>query len=480
MEICHPKIICLVVLLIPAFCDGKGLNVTEVKHALDTGKEIVDSIHKVSGFIYESKDVTDVAHALKTGMKIVDTLDKVTDFISTLADLADGAGEFLSGVVSIVELVMDLTGGKEESPELKYLRNLSKTINTRFDEVDAQLSDMKKLVEWSSVLAPYLAIALKVRAISSDYNKLFTVPTSVLETETQYFIKTFESGYQECGTELYLGFMEDMGSLGGNLLESAMTFYENDRAKLRSFMKALTKLLFTASQVELGYFAAKNSSDTPLDIELHRSQWEDRFKEIVKRMLAVDQEVELKWKDQYKQDINRFLLDNRNENSSYVSDSLYVQLSTKYFWRDWLVILSDHVDNQYDRNQFYEGYAHSDYGKDVVVTSLPMANSTVDKHEMGEMAQSLRQTYYDKGTRGNADLVFSWIDPTVRYNYTKHGAIGVIHSNKNTAFNARSYTDAPSHSWDCSGQHCMSCDLLNCERLDVFTLCSNYYVYFFG
>ncbi|KAK3099986.1 hypothetical protein FSP39_013032 [Pinctada imbricata] len=347
---------------------------------------------------------------------------------------------------------------------MKYLRNLSKMINTRFDAVDAQISDLEQLVQWSSVQAPYLTIALKIRAVSRVYQTIYTVPISDIQSQKSLFITNYESDYQNSGYKLFLGFVQDLGPFGGKLLDSAMTFYKNDRPKIRSLMIAMTKLLFMASQLELAYYSAKGISGSLIDS--HKSQWEDRFKQVAQRISTVDQEVASKWKTQYQLDIDRFALDNRRFNYSYLSNNLYEKLSTKYFWRDWLVIVSDHVYGLNDRSQVCGGYAQTKYGKDIIVTSVLKTKRTIEKRNAEIMAKSLTQTCkttshkrcFQCNARPNpngnypavltdrccvpeknskdAGTIYNWFNPNVRDTCTTYDSVGII-KYKNVAYSAR-------------------------------------------
>lgn len=459
--------------------------------------------------IYVKGDATDVTRkGLEAGKSIADALDKG---VFPTSNLVLKAVPFLNGVVSVVKLILGLiTKGSGESAEMMYLRNLSKTINTRFDDVDAQISDMKKLVQWSSIQAPYLNIALKIRAVSMVYAQIFTVPISVIETQKLLFVKNYESDYQNSGTKLFLGFVQDLGPFGGRLLDSAMSFYEYDRPKMRLLMIAMTKLLFMASQLELGYYAAKGIGDTLIDI--HRRQWEDRFKQIVQRMTTVDNDVASKWKSQFPHDIDRFVLDNRRFNYSHLSDTLYSKLSTKYFWRDWLVIISDHI-NKHDQSQVCGGYANTKYGKDIIVTSVPKSKAAIEERKAEDLAHSLTQTCrttsyqkryvcgydfkmlgsypmtvakYCYGTVNNKDAltIYSWFSPSVRDTCTTYGSVGIIYSSKNVAYSARRRNNTSA--MDCSDGWCTdrahtSHRYPEFERLYIYSigLC-NYKAHFFG
>ncbi|KAK3099548.1 hypothetical protein FSP39_006120 [Pinctada imbricata] len=431
----------------------------------------------VSLALYVKGGTTGTARiGLQTGKSLIDSMKKGS-FVKIVSKIGK-VSPYLNAAVSVFKLIFGLTSGSQrESAEMKYLRNLSYMINTRLDDVDAQISDMKKLIQWSSVQTPYLSIALKIRAVFHVYQNIFTVPISNIQSQKLLFIKNYESDYQNSGYKLFLGFVQDLGPFGGSLLDSAMRFYDNDRPKMRLLMTAMAKLLFMASQLELGYYSAKRIN--PTLIEHYRSKWDDQFNQIAHRMLKVDKEVACKWKSQYPHDIDRFVLDNRKFNTSHLSNTLYDKLSTKYFWRDWLVIVSDHI-NKHDRSQICGGYAKSMYGKDIIVTSVPQNKTYIEESKAEEMAKSLIQTCLTTSPYGisnyeDAQTIYSWFNPSVRNTCTTYTSVGIIYKKKNVAYSARRRNITAG---DCDLGWCRYPEF---ERLYVYNigLC-DYRAHFFG
>ncbi|KAK3099653.1 hypothetical protein FSP39_007554 [Pinctada imbricata] len=469
-------ILALVVALI-LFVDGSDPKIA--RKGLEAGKRITDAIEQ-RNFVY---------------------LIPVFQFVPL----------YLYGIVSVFGLIFGLGSGSHgESMEMKYLRDMSKLINTRFDDVDAQLSDMEKLVQMSAIQAPYLTIALKIRAVSRVYQTILTVPISDIKLQRSVFITNYESDYQNSGYKLFLGFVKDLGPFGGRLLDSAMKFYEYDRTKIRQFMMAATKLLFMASQLELAYYSAKGASATLMDF--HRSQWEDRFQQVSQRMSTVDKMVAFKERIQFSLDVERFALDYRGFGNSFLSNNLYKKLSTKYYWRDWLVIVSDHI-NKHDKSQVCGGYAKSIYGKDIIVTSVSINKTTIGKRNAEGMANSLTQTCkttsyhrcYKCNSRPNpnctqpavitdrccdpensedAETIYSWINPYVRDRCTAYGSVGIIYKYKNVAYSARRRNNTSTMNCDlgwCTDKRDSTQRYPEFERLFVHDIGScKYRAHFFG
>lgn len=373
-------------------------------------------------YCHDTRSVDSTLHnGLNAGKEIAEEING-GDFLSTIGKAAKTAVPFLSAIATVSKLIFGQ--GNSQPPELQFLKQLSETVNARFDQVDIQFSDIKRLINWSSVRVSYNDIESRILAVSNAYDNLYRVPGSALNAQRQIFITSYESGYQDSGIKLYKGFMNDDNVFGQGLLGPAMQYTENDRGKMRTFMLGILKLLIMAAKLELEYYGIKGYNTV---VPFYVQQWQVRLERINPKMIAADFEVASKYHSQLVVDIESFAAMNSSLSNEDYSRVLYQKLSAKYFWRDWLVIISS--PNSHYRAYYHmcDGYAKQIHNKDVAVASVDNQKTPISKGQVDILVNSLNQTCKNTATEihvcgdhftehDGAKEMYAWITPTIRAN----------------------------------------------------------------
>lgn len=84
--------------------------------------------------------------ALLAGKVVAENINNGA-FTAVVKDVAKTVAPFLNAFTSVIKLIFGIQASSTESPELKYLRNLSESINRRFDQVNMQFNDVKNLID---------------------------------------------------------------------------------------------------------------------------------------------------------------------------------------------------------------------------------------------------------------------------------------------------------------------------------------------
>lgn len=71
-------------------------------------------------------------------------------FTAVVKDVAKTVSPVLKAFNTVIKLIFGTGTSTTEFPELKNIRNLSESIN-RFDQVNSQFSNVKNLIDWSTV-----------------------------------------------------------------------------------------------------------------------------------------------------------------------------------------------------------------------------------------------------------------------------------------------------------------------------------------
>ncbi|XP_062589138.1 uncharacterized protein LOC134250812 [Saccostrea cucullata] len=303
-------------------------------------------------------------------------------FLNVVKNVAKDVAPFFNIFSSVVKLIFGISSTPTDSLELKLLRNLSDTINRRFDQVDAEFSDVTRLIHWTTSQTVYSDLEAKIHVVSEQFTRIFQVPQSGYNEQKNLFLHSYETDYLDSGSKLFAAFMFDNGLISKGLIRPAMKYTENDRGKMRTFMIGILKLLLVSAKLEIGYLTLKGYDNV---IPFYTQQWNNRIGQVQNKMQMVDLELENIYYSQSLQDIDRFTLDNVNVDYAnfniYISNRLYDKLSTKYFWRDWLVIVHEHARGVYSHSHVCKGIMKTAHGKDIVIDSVqkdkPYLNITV-------------------------------------------------------------------------------------------------------
>ena len=193
---------------------------------------------------------------------------------TAVQNVAKTVEPFFSLFSSVIQMVVDIQTATTPSAELEYLYQLSDSINQKFDEVNSQFAEVKKLIQWTSVPATYASLEANIHAVFDQFKLIFKVQPYGMNQQKQLFISSYESTYQESGSKLFTGFMFTNGTLSQGLLRPAKNYTENNRGEMRIFILGILKLLILGANVELGHLTMKGLDYIISD---HSRKWQDRF-----------------------------------------------------------------------------------------------------------------------------------------------------------------------------------------------------------
>lgn len=419
--------------------------------------------------------------ALLAGKVVAENINNGA-FTAVVKDVAKTVAPFLNAFTSVIKLIFGIQASSTESPELKYLRNLSESINRRFDQVNMQFNDVKNLIDWSAVQVSYGMLESNIHVVSDQFSRIFQVPESGTIQQKRLFMISYKTGYIDSGSKLFTAFMQDHGVINRGLLRPAMKYTRNDRGKMRTFMLGILKLLMMAAKVELSYLGVKGY-DSLIPFYIH--QWQVRIEQVQEKMKVIDLELKNVYHPQSLKDIDRFAMDSKNlrlSNHNF-SRNLYQELSTKYFWRDWFVVASTHTEVRGDaHSRVCDGVIKSVFRtKDLVIDSVERDRPTFHMGEIQSLCASLNETCQHTATyipcqtqshcsypygnciggsshscynyltgsgpcrrfrrcgsyqnSENADDIFNWFD-SVKTSCSPYSSVGIIATNKNAVYYA--------------------------------------------
>ncbi|ESO96688.1 hypothetical protein LOTGIDRAFT_174730 [Lottia gigantea] len=233
-----------------------------------------------------TKEIRDTASNIQNGLSVAKELGDfivAKNFNNVIGKLATAVTPYLGIVGPFVSFIMGFLG-QSESAELKSIKRLYKEVDNRFDKVDLEFDEVKYLFDWSKI-EQYSSAEQNINAVNTDLEYIYTFSTGVLKTVTSTFVDNFNTVYQDSGTILYDGIMNEGQVFGDGLFSAVVKQTKYNRGKSQTFMLGLLKLLMKAAKLELTYHQLKGHTAALHD---YQNLWSTRFTHIRSKMMSTD------------------------------------------------------------------------------------------------------------------------------------------------------------------------------------------------
>lgn len=150
-------------------------------------------------------------------------------------------------------------------------------------------------------------------------------------------------------------------------------------------------------------------------------------------MLQIENEVVSNWYIQAEEDVQKITSDSISLNNKNLMISLYRFLTTKFYWRDWLVVVYNPIIGG-DAHHVWEcgGFLKFRYyNRNLLISSVDKSKPPIDKNIAQSKINSLSKTCRtifekDYHTISNAGTIFSWFSPDVKTQCSPFASAGVI------------------------------------------------------
>jgi hypothetical protein len=106
------------------------------------------------------------------------------------------------------------------------MKQMLKHIDTRFDRIDGQFSDVNRKIDYVHVQIEFGIIEQKIFAVGAQFEKLYNAPSAAAKNLKRIFISNYESDFQNSGQKLYDGIMNSNNVFTESLGEAAMQYTE--------------------------------------------------------------------------------------------------------------------------------------------------------------------------------------------------------------------------------------------------------------
>ncbi|ESP03286.1 hypothetical protein LOTGIDRAFT_237783 [Lottia gigantea] len=385
-----------------------------------------------------TKEIRDTASNIQNGLSVAKELGDFVvakNFTNVIGKLATAVTPFLGIVGPFVSFIMGFFG-HSESAELKAIKRLYTEVDNRFDKVDLQFIEVKRLIDWSKIQIQYSDIEQKINAVNQEFENIYKFSIGAVKTTASAFVKNFESDYQNSGSKLYDGIMNEGRVFGDGLFTAIIKYSEYDRGKSQTFMLGLLQLLMKAAKLELTYHQLKGHTAALHD---YQNQWRTRFTHIRIKMMSTDNSIVSQYHTQSGKDIDNYLIKHPKNtmNNNDFNNMLYGFLTKKYSWRDWLTITYNDITGS---NVHYVGECGGylkfrNHGRNVVVASvdrrkghinMAQAQSVVNNVDSCHPRTGYRPHKHTVYHRTDSDKAFNSFPSSVRDHCDPYAAKGVI------------------------------------------------------
>ena len=368
------------------------------------------------------------------------------DFSKTASKLISTVSPFLGIIGSVLSFAFGFLNSGP-SAELLAIQRLYHEVSTRFDRIDQQFAAVTREIQWVSIEAHYGTFESTIHSIGDAYGHL-TNSKSKAEYEARKFLfKDAFRSYNKAGEQIYDGIMGQSNMFNAPIFDEAITHLKWDRKKIQEFMLGVTKLLINAAAIEVAYYQLINPSTAPFI----QHDWEVRFEHLQSTMLAVDNRLATKFGNQVHLDVEEYISHHEHDSNCDITNKLHDIISKKYYWRNWLVVTTDHsTDNhKFMAHACGGGTINRQYNKNVVVASVDknkahlttteqrIVNSVQTTHTIRIMHGGKRDLTKRVGyRRNNADIAYNTFPSAARAVTcdSHYAAIGVIDHSLHTCW----------------------------------------------
>lgn len=283
---------------------------------------------------------------LKAGVELASGVAAM-DFASTMGKLLTKVRPFFGMIGPVIDMISLLTGLRQQSAQMKFLREMLLNIENRFDRVDRRLDEIAQKIDWTKSQIQFYEYERRILALKLILDNIYNANNNlVFASYKALFINEYENTYQQSGQLLYGQIVSGEFVFGGNILEEAIKGNDYNRRDVQSFMLGLTKLMLMAGQIELAY----HKIEYPSTLDNLENQWTSRINDMRKAMQDAENRIINVYMDTAESDAKRILMHNKGKSHKYVGDKIYDHLVDKFYWRNWLVVVYDdisHGDNHW-------------------------------------------------------------------------------------------------------------------------------------
>lgn len=281
-------------------------------------------------------DINRIDTGLRLGQEIANLLETGT-IPEVLKTVAANFGPFLDVFGPALSLIFPFI--TTPSAELEAIKELKEHIDIRFDRLEVRVSDIERIINWTAVNGVCQTIEQNIHVMSQELSDLWKVPKRGFENRKNTFMEHYGTVYTLSGKKLY-NLMKDSGTFLNNLGQSIMMYTKNDLAKMDAYIRGILKLVLEASKIELTYWNLKGDE---ANANYSKDQWINRTMSLKKTFEEIRVKVKDAYYDQSRKDTQDIVNAHAELSNKDLSNLLYEELTRKYYWRDWIVLVYDPV-----------------------------------------------------------------------------------------------------------------------------------------
>ena len=240
-------------------------------------------------------------------------------------------------------------------------------VNDRLDTVISEVREIKKLIQWKDMEVRFGEIEGNIRLLDTTLKEALRAPSR--EDGINRFKEIFSMQYNNAGFFLYDSVANNDQVFQKNLLSAGMKYSDNHRRQCHGFFKGLIGLLIKAMNAEIANEKFNNLRTGQKVI------WRERLQRSRAAMDAADTAMETQaWKRQPGEDAKVIAKGMTKKSHQEFVNKMYSHLTTKFYWRYWLVIAYDKVDGlgkhyQYFAKNAYEFKSFRQYDRNFIILS---------------------------------------------------------------------------------------------------------------
>ena len=305
-----------------------------------------------------------IENGLAVGSALAEAL-KEGAFTDALVKLGTNIAPFLGILGPLASiLLLFIPGG--DSEELIFMRKEFEQVNVKLDKITAEFAEVKKAIDWSTVVGSYGPYERKIRAAVENLNQIYRVQRKAREDQKANFIIQYESDFDNSVQKLYDVMVDNDHVISDNILQAVAQHTKNNKREFEQFSLGLVQILIQGIKVKVSYYALKEWATDHLV-----TQWETKMIKLRDTLQTVSDVVKSLYLSQMRLDTKDLILNHHGLGNQGLANKLYNFVTEKYDWRFWSVTVYDDMGGFDKHNMWQHGgtiFLH-EHDKNIIIAS---------------------------------------------------------------------------------------------------------------
>lgn len=320
-----------------------------------------------------------------------DALNCFTNFWEVVASITDVSIPGVSCLLPILDLLLD----NVDSKEAVFANEQFQKLNDHIEVISTEIRHINEEIKRRTIDVTYYQVE---RNLNNHFRHLMDISKvkdeEVKETREDMFIEHFKKTQGKKNLDiLYKAVIGDK-MFGASVLEVVLNYKQKNRRQVEQFCDMLKHLFGIGLIALLGHERLTSSGEE----EILRQEWDDKMKEVQKKIDEVIAECISTFPTQAEQDAMYIVKKHSSKTNKELADLLMDHLKEKYYWVHWSIRVFNSPTGVFASKKNFHGLAGKSWFKVPVsdeilnvIISYSVSSETVNKARIKNLVLDLNK-----------------------------------------------------------------------------------------